>query len=255
MLTKEKISVYLGTPIRVEIFDCLESTNTYAKELAASDSRDEVCIIARSQTSGRGRMGRSFFSPDSGLYMSLLLRRNLKATDAMHLTTIAAVAVSRAIDAVAGVNSSIKWVNDIYLNGKKVCGILTEGKTSPDGMLDFAVVGIGVNLTEPLGGFPSDIAGRAGAVFKTLPDDADNMLAARILNEFFEFIGGNAKDYVSEYRKRSFIIGKEIDVISLPTEKSRAAKAIGIDDEYRLIVRYEDGQCEALSSGEVTIRL
>ncbi len=255
MLTKEKISEYLDTPIRVEIFDLIESTNTYAKSLAESGCSDDVCIIARSQTSGRGRMGRSFFSPDGGLYMSLLLRRDLKAADAMRLTTAAAVAVARAIDAVAGVSCSIKWVNDIYLGGKKVCGILTEGKTMSDGMLDFAVVGIGVNLTAPTGGFPADIADRAGAVFETLPNDADNLIAARIINEFLRLIGGSGEECLSEYRERSFIVGKEVDVISLPSGESKSAKAIGIDDDYRLIVRYDNGLTDVLSSGEVSIRM
>lgn len=256
MLSKEKISKYLDTPIRVEIFDLIDSTNTYAKKLASSVLDEDVCIIARSQASGRGRMGRSFFSPDGGLYMSLLLRRDLKAADATHLTTAAAVAVSRAIDSVAGISSSIKWVNDIYLNGKKVCGILTEGKTLPNGMLDFAVVGIGVNLTAPAGGFPSDIAERAGAVFETLPNGADSMLAARIINEFLSLIRTESKELcLNEYRARSFIVGKDIDVISLPSGVSKPAKAIGIDDDYRLIVRYDNGQSEALSSGEVSVRI
>ncbi len=256
MLSKEKISEYLDTPIRVEIFDSLLSTNTYAKELAESGGHGDVCIIARSQTSGRGRMGRSFFSPDSGLYMSLLLRRNLKAADAMRLTTVAAVAVARAIDAVAGVSCSIKWVNDIYLYGKKVCGILTEGKSLPGGMLDFAVIGIGINLTEPIDGFPKEIADRAGAVFEVLPDGADNMLAASIINEFLQLISGdNREECLDEYRKRSFVVGKDIDVISLPSGISKSAVAIGIDDDYRLIVRYEDGQTATLSSGEVSIRI
>ena len=255
MLSIEKISKYLDTSFRVEIFDSLTSTNTYAKELAVSGS-GEVCIIARSQTCGRGRMDRSFFSPDGGLYMSLLLRRNLKAADAVRLTTAAAVAVSRAIDAVAGVGSSIKWVNDIYLNGKKVCGILTEGKTSSDGMLDFAIVGIGVNLALSESGFPADIADKAGAVFEALPNNADNIIAARIINEFMTLISeDNGEECLAEYRERSFIIGKDIDVILLPSGMSKPARAIDIDDEYKLVVEYENGKTEALSSGEVSVRI
>ncbi len=255
MLKAERILKYLSAPLKITVFDTLESTNRTARELAKSNNGEQV-IIARSQTGGRGRMGRSFFSPDGGLYMSLLLYPDMMASAGVMITAAAAVAVARAIDSAAGTKSEIKWVNDVYLGGKKVCGILTEAQTRSDGSIEYAVLGIGINLVAPDGGFPEDIAGRAGAVFDTLTDDADNKLAATVINEFTNIMRGgfDKAGFLDEYRSRSCVIGHAVDVMRIADGEATPAFAVGIDDDCRLIVRFANGTEEALGSGEVSIR-
>ena len=254
MLTKENISKHLNESIHVSVFETLESTNKTAREMT-SDGQEQL-IIARSQTGGRGRLGRSFFSPCGGLYMSFLLYPEAKNADVTLITAAAAVAVSRAIDCVADVKCQIKWVNDIYLDSKKVCGILTEGLISSDGDFNYLILGIGINITAPPDGFPSEIVNRAGAVFESLADDADNKLAAAVVNEFMTIYrsGLKKKDFLNEYRSRSCVIGRTVNVMRIAGGEALTAEAIGIDDDCRLTVRYDDGTIESLGSGEVTIK-
>ncbi len=254
MISEKIIKRLLDTPLEVRVYDELASTNLTAREIASNSDKREQVIIARRQTSGRGRLGRSFFSPDGGLYMSLLLHPKYGVHDATRITTAAAVAVARAIDRVADVRCDIKWVNDVYLRGKKICGILTEAQISADGALDFAVLGIGINLTEPVGGFPSDIASRAGAVFDTLPNGADNTIAAEVINEFYRLYNSADTSYIGEYRERSNLIGREVDVMRVVDGDTTPATVIGIDDDFSLVVEYKGGKREALSSGEVSVR-
>lgn len=256
--------------IELDVFDTVDSTNTVCLKRASSGKAGTYAAIAGGQTQGRGRRGRSFFSPGStGLYMSILLRPSaLGADQAVKFTTIAAVAVSEAIEAVSGKAASIKWVNDIYVEGRKACGILTEASFNPeDATLDYAVVGIGINVYEPEGGFPEDIRVRAGSISGSSPEKVvanggRNRLAAEILVRFFSYLTqsftpltdaqGDLPLYVNEYRRRCFVTGMDVDVIKAGSEPVRA-HVLGIDDECRLIVRYEDGTEEALSSGEISI--
>ncbi len=253
MINEKTITSMLVYPLDVTVFDELASTNLTAREFARSGDRCEQIIIARRQTSGRGRLGRSFFSPNGGLYMSLLLFPQNRAYDALYITTAAAVAVARAIDKVANVRCEIKWVNDVYLNGRKICGVLTEGQAS-ESSLDFAVLGIGINLTAPEGGFPSDIALRAGAVFEVLPHDADNKIAAEVINEFYRLYSSAEISFANEYRERSNLIGREVNVMRITDGEATPATVIGIGDNFSLIVEYENKKREALTSGEVSVR-
>ncbi len=255
MINKDKISSYLDVPMSVQVYDELISTNLTAKELADACFADTV-IFARRQSGGRGRMGRSFFSPEGGLYMSLLLHPKMRASSALNVTTAAAVAVSRAIEAVSGKKCTIKWVNDVYIEGRKVCGILTESKIADNGELSYAVLGIGINLTPPEGGFPDDIKNRAGAVFDDLSLDCDNRIAAAVINEFMSLYRGglNTSDYLEEYRRRSHLIGRRVDVMRVHDGEARVAEVLSVDDECSLVVRYDDGTVEALSSGDVSVR-
>ncbi len=256
MVTKNGISKYLREDVSIFVYDELASTNLTARDLAEESTKDTL-IAAHRQTGGRGRMGRSFFSPSGGLYMSLLLHPTMPSDKATGLTAAAAVATARAIDKVSGKKSEIKWVNDIYLDCRKVCGILAEAQIKDDGFMKYAVVGIGINLTVPRGGFPADIADRAGALFDdNMPQDADNRIAAEIVNELLPICrdGLLTSDYLDEYRKRSNIIGRDVDVMRIVDGESRPAKAVAIDDTCRLVVRYPDGVVEALGSGEVSVR-
>lgn len=231
-------------------FTELDSTNNYLKLHA--DSLDPLtCVTAERQTGGKGRLGRSFFSPEGGLYFSLLLK-DLPLGVAQLLTPMAAVAVCEALEACGSSPAEIKWVNDIYISQKKVCGILVESRLS-SGRVDWAVIGIGINLCPPPCGFPEDIANRAGAVFPACTDE----LRERVLREVLTRISDGAdtaesKAFLEDYRRRSNLIGREITVIA--ADSSYPATVRGIDDECRLIIE-AGGKTAALNCGEVTVRM
>ena len=253
----QSIEKYLSCtlPISLDIRGEVSSTNTLLREMAAQGAPEGRVLIAESQTAGRGRLGRSFFSPGSGLYMSLLLRPDFAPEQAAMLTTAAAAAAALAIEDVSGRSADIKWVNDIWMAGRKVCGILCESAFTPDGRLDHVIAGIGVNVTALAGGFPPELDGIAGAVFAPgdAPEDARSRIAAGILNHFTRFYSGMAaREYFPEYRKRCFLLGQKINV--LRGGESVPAEAVGLDDECHLLVRYADGSEEYLKSGEVSIR-
>lgn len=260
ILSAQSISSYLNEKtksLRIEVHKKVESTNTILKSIAAGGEAEGKVIIAEEQTSGRGRFGRSFYSPaNTGIYMSILLRPGFTAQESLFITTSAAVAVAEAIEKMSGCEAKIKWVNDIYCNDKKVCGILTEASFNiENGMLDYAVLGIGLNVINPDEDFPDDIKNIATSIYskETYTGGKRSKLAAEILNNFmFYYENINERTFLKGYRKRSLLIGKEISVIS--PSNSRKALAVDIDDECRLIVKWEDGNIEAISSGEVSIR-
>lgn len=233
------------------------STNALVRE-KANQGRPEGCVIvACEQTDGRGRYGRQFFSPvDSGVYLSLLLRPTAYSPQqATCLTAAAGAAMCQAIEAVTGQQPGIKWVNDIFLHGKKVCGILTEAAVGLEtGTLNYMVLGAGVNLYPPVKGFPEEIQPIAGSVLERSCPEAKNRLVGEFLNRFGDFYSHpERKEYLEDYRTRSLAIGRNVTVLS--AGKAVSAYAYGIDDDFRLLVRYENGDTEALSYGEIRIQL
>ena len=233
------------------------STNALVRE-KANQGRPEGCVIvACEQTDGRGRYGRQFFSPvDSGVYLSLLLRPTAYSPQqATCLTAAAAAAMCQAIEAVTGQQPGIKWVNDIFLHGKKVCGILTEAAVGLEtGTLNYMVLGAGVNLYPPVKGFPEEIRPIAGSVLERSCPEAKNRLVGEFLNRFWDFYSHpECRTYLEDYRARSLAIGRNVTVLS--AGKTVSAYAYGIDDDFRLLVRYENGDTEALSYGEIRIQL
>lgn len=240
-------------------YDTLASTNATARELAAKGARDLTVVLAEHQSAGRGRMSRSFYSPDgTGIYMSIVVRRPMTAQDATRLTTLSAVATAQAIESMIRRPVYIKWVNDIYLNGKKVCGILCEGAVEPGtSKMQYAVMGIGVNVTPPKDGFPEELCEIAGAVFEA--GENANSLRDRLIGEILDRVVFllEQKDgalCLAEYRRRAMVVGRNVTVHGADGT-SRAARALDIDDQYRLIVQYEDGKTAALDGGEVSVRL
>ena len=233
------------------------STNALVRE-KANQGRPEGCIIiACEQTDGRGRYGRQFFSPvDSGVYLSLLLRPTAYSPQqATCLTAAAAAAMCQAIEAVTGQQPGIKWVNDIFLHGKKVCGILTEAAVGLEtGTLNYMVLGAGVNLYPPAEGFPEEIQSIAGSVLEHSCPEAKNRLVGEFLNRFWDFYTHpECRTYLEDYRSRSLAIGQNVTVLS--AGRAVSAYAYDIDDDFRLLVRYENGDTEALSYGEIRIQL
>ena len=187
--------------------------------------------------------------------MSILLRpKNYSASEAVKVTMIAAVALCKAIEEVSDEKAEIKWVNDIFIKGKKVCGILTEASYGlENGVLDYAVVGVGINVYCPEGGFPEEIEQTAGAIFNNTQDDLKNHLSASFINNFMRYYRLQNDEFVEEYRKRSFVVGKKVIVIMGDNKREAFVKAV--DDDCRLIVEYDDGKTECLSYGEISIKV
>lgn len=229
-----------------------DSTNSLVREKANQGALEGYTLISNEQTKGRGRYGRQFFSPEeSGVYLSVLLRPSAcSASLALKLTTMAAVAMCEAIEEVSGETAQIKWVNDIYVNGKKVCGILTEASLDLEsGMLEYAVLGVGVNVYLPQGGFPEELLQVAGAIFDSTREDAKNQLVAAFANHFMEYYRSDNSDYIEKYRRRNLVIGKT--VIFRGNQQERSVTVRGIDEQCRLIVQDEKGENSHLSYGEV----
>ena len=230
----------------------IDSTNSYAKELCGKGAKEGDCVFALNQSGGRGRMGRSFFSYDGGIYMSLILKPELSADGALSITTAAAVAVSEAIERLFGKDTKIKWVNDIYIGDKKVCGILTEGAIGEGGKLSYAILGIGINLGRPEK-FPEEISAIAASIL----DCSDNLelkakLVAQIMNIFFEIYKNiDSKDYMERYRERSYLTGKTVEYIKYGIPHT--ALVSGIDDNAGLKI-IENGKEITLTAGEVSVR-
>ncbi len=250
ILSVEKISELMRTKdLRIEIFDDIDSTNTEARRQAERCESSPVLIVSKAQSAGRGRMGRSFYSPaDTGLYMSLLLE-DCAISDSVQLTTAVSVAVTKSIEAICGVKADIKWVNDIYLEGRKICGILCESFSLPDGK-KYSVIGIGLNLYTKE--FPKDIENKAASLMPSVRDR--NLFAARIADEIMDICAGNADvDIMDIYRKRSFVLGRRITFTENGIEYSGIAEMV--DDFGRLYVRLWDGSEKILSSGEISLKL
>jgi len=262
---KDKISVkgiqpYLtqslqnGILKRIFVYDILESTNITAKEATLDNAEFGTVIIADSQTAGKGRYGKSFFSPPNhGLYMSAVLNSALLPFDTQSLITVfAAVSVCQAIETISGKSPQIKWVNDIFLNKKKICGILTESVTTPQNTASRQIIiGIGINFSTPATGFPAELQQIAGSLFETENTTVTrNCLAAGIINNLFTLGNRYSKNEIlTEYKQRVFILGKEILITG--NDKPYRATAVDIDDNGYLIVRKSDGELLTLFSGEI----
>ncbi|MFQ9514756.1 MAG: biotin--[acetyl-CoA-carboxylase] ligase [Eubacterium sp.] len=258
ILSSQSIGQYLNDDLDVHVYKSLSSTNTVLKEKAEQGARHGTVLIAEEQTIGKGRMGKKFYSPaGTGIYLSILLRPEIPAGEALFLTTSAAVATAKAIEDISDKKADIKWVNDIYIEGKKVCGILTEAAFNMEsGKLDYAIVGIGINVCFPKGGFPDEIDNIATAIFSKDSDSVNkrSILVANLLNYFMDYYNDfHSKKYVKEYIERSMIIGKEISVID--GNETLDAIALTIDNSCRLKVRFKDGTEKWLNSGEVSIKV
>lgn len=240
---------------RIQIYKSLESTNKTAKEMAVAGAGHGTVIISDCQTMGRGRYSRSFFSPSGGLYMSLILRPEvLHFENPTLVTAFAAVSVCEAIESISEKVPKIKWVNDIFIDGKKVCGILTEAVTDfESGGLDWVVLGIGINVYTRTEEFPSDLQASATSIY---PDKKTkgvrNKLSAEIINRIlgFETTPGDTEIF-EKYKKRLMMLGKEITVIQNQLEYR--ATAIDVDSVGHLIVKNKNGEIITLSSGEIRI--
>lgn len=236
----------LNTEIACE--GIIPSTNDLAKELCKK-TKGNMLITAEGQTGGRGRMGRSFFSPQStGAYFTIVLHGERSLLDSLKLTPLAAVAVCRAIEALSTLTPKIKWVNDIYLDEKKVCGILTEAVTLGDAVTDI-IVGIGINLTTEC--FPKDIPIAGSLNINTL---TPAKIIAAVALEFLKEVPYIAQNkHIAYYKSHSLVLGKEI--VYYQNNEQFFGTAVDITEDGGLMVRTVSGELLTLNGGEITLRL
>ena len=256
VLCAEEVRAWLADPaVEVSAQSVTDSTNLTAKAMGAAGAPSGSLAVADRQTAGRGRRGRSFASPPgTGLYLSVVLRSALSMGSAALVTSAAAVAVCRAVQAVGGPALSIKWVNDLYTaQGKKCCGILTEAVADLEsGGVDYLVAGMGLNLHTPAGGFPEELRDIAGAIFPEGETVDRARLAAEITNQLAALAGAlPAAPFMEEYRARNIVPGRDIFIVQ--NGEKRPAHAEAITDDGHLLVTTAAGR-EELSYGEVSIR-
>ena len=267
-LSPTAISNSLAKDFSVKILSETDSTNKQLKLLAEQGAPEWSVLLAEYQTAGKGRLDRSFLSPrGSGIYMSFLLRPAISApslpvTESVLLTVCAASAVYEAIRSVTGKETAVKWVNDLYYKNKKVCGILTEGALTTDGSsLEYAIVGIGLNVIDP------NFDGELGNIATGLYEKDDNIqtdhirerIISEILNSFRYYyenqlaVFGAKRSFIDIYREKMFLYGKTVNVFAGDTPKE--ATVLSLNSDCSLNIRYSDGKEQALSYGEVQIKL
>lgn len=262
VLNADTILKYVNTEIRekldIEVYKTIDSTNTKLKEMASKGAKEWKILVAEEQTQGRGRMNRKFYSPSvSGIYMSILLKPKVSWNEALFITTLCATAVSEAIESITGINTGIKWVNDIYVNNKKVCGILTEASLNMEsGYLDYAVAGIGINVKSPEGGFPEELKDIATSVMEETNvyiEDLRCKIVASVINNIDKYYKNILKhDFMEKYKEKSILIGKNVYITDDINKESLYVR--DIDDNAALVVEKTDGTVIQLSSGEVSVK-
>ncbi|KNF07823.1 bifunctional ligase/repressor BirA [Gottschalkia purinilytica] len=260
IVTYEEIKPFLNTKNigkKIIHFDSINSTNIKGKALADNGEEEGVVVIAEEQTGGKGRLGRNWVSPKGkGIWMSIILRPNIDPMDATKITQIAAASVYTGLEEI-GIESHIKWPNDIVLNGKKICGILTE-MSGEMIKINYLVVGIGINANIDYNDFPKEVREKATSIKEELGKEVSRkQIIGNILNNFEklynEFLEkGNIESSIKICRDRSILIGKKIKIISKGKEIERLA--VDITDTGELIVKDNLGEITKIISGEVSVR-
>ena len=242
---------------RLHFLPEVDSTNDYLKKLAAEGAPHGTVVLSDHQTGGHGRRGRSFLSPPGvGLYLSILLRPQCPPTQLMHLTCAAGVAMCNAIEQSVGFRPGIKWTNDIVYGKRKLGGILTELRLDGQGLVDYAIVGIGINCCQKPQDFPPEIREVAGSLSMVTGQAVDRFrVAAAELDALHTMSCGlltEQEAMLTQYRKDCITIGQEISLVR--GDEVRHGKALDVDNEGALVVRFPDGHTEAVNSGEVSVR-
>lgn len=234
----------------------VDSTNDCLKKLAAEGAPHGTVILSDHQTGGHGRRGRSFLSPPGvGLYLSILLRPECPPAQLMHLTCASGVAMCDAVEKSAGFRPGIKWTNDIVYEKRKLGGILTELRLNPKGLVDYAIVGIGINCCQKSQDFPPEIRDVAGSLSMVAGPVNRLRVAAAELDALWAMSRGllTQRDaMLAQYRKDCITIGQEVCLVR--GEEVRHGRALDVDNEGALVVLFPDGHMEAINSGEVSVR-
>ena len=226
----------------------VNSTNLLLQEMAMKGAENGQVVIARRQSAGAGRVGRSFASPEGGLYLSYLYRPDGELGSPGALTAAAAVAVCRTLESF-GIFPGIKWVNDLFLGGRKICGILCQAQSSGGQMA--CIVGIGINVTTAQEDLPPEVRDIAGSILGQSGIELDiDRLSLRLIEQLDRMMDS---DCLEDYRRRCITTGRQVQVVQ--HRRSFCAFAEGIDEDFSLIVRREDGERESISFGEVSVRV
>jgi BirA family biotin operon repressor/biotin-[acetyl-CoA-carboxylase] ligase len=259
ILTYEEIEEYLKTDFvgrNIYYFDSLSSTNIKAKEIAINEKEGTV-IIAEEQTMGKGRLGRKWVSPKGkGIWMSMILKPKVDPTKVAKMTLIGAAAVNQGLRDMR-INSHIKWPNDIVIDGKKVCGILTEMSCELN-MINYVVMGIGINVNLDINDFNEELINKATSLRSITREKINRKkLLAYILNNFEELYmpfkeRGDISKTIQISRENSIVIGKEVRIIKGDVE--RIGVVLDINNEGQLIIKYKNGVIEEVFSGEISVR-
>lgn len=257
ILSVEGIRLHLAkeTPeLAIKLLSSSASTMKDAKLAALNGEAENTLVIADMQEAPKGRFGRPFFASEGGgIYMSILLRPNQSFEEMAQYTIIMAVAIAEATEAMTGISLEIKWVNDIYKDGKKICGILSEAMSDVEsGQITNIVIGMGINFSIRQEEFPADIQEKATSLFSDRqPTLTRNELIAAIWNRFYEILSQNNTDFLDYYRKKSFVLGKEVTFTQAGTQFQGTAETI--TEQGELIVRLKTGAQKILSSGEISL--
>lgn len=257
-LSSGKIKEYISSPCDLMVFRTVDSTITVAEETDLNEN--PLFIVADSQTAGKGRLGRSFASPaGTGLYLTIAIKPDFAINEALYVTMASAVATARAIEKVCRIHADIKWVNDLFYNNRKICGILTKAQSNLElGQIDKLIIGIGINCFP--GSLPPELDQIAGPVSSEKGSFSRNQLAAEVFNETIKILNDlQEKTFMKEYKRRCFILDEIISVHPHLDHRSVKAFAVDISDDGGLIVEYTEGEKkgirETLTTGEVSIRL
>lgn len=254
-ISKDLDTTWAGKTLYV--FDEVKSTNTVAKFLAMNDAENGTVVISEKQTDAKGRSGKAWASPIGGIWLSLIVKPNVDYSKLPMITIGTGVAVAKAIERT-GINSAeIKWPNDIIIHDKKVCGILTEAVTTFN-TIDSVIIGVGIDANIDITDFPEELQDGTTTLSDELGRKEDENVLIRLFLEEFEkiaetFNAGNYESILKDWRKRSYSVGKIVEVRE-PFNKNYDAYVVGIGREGALIVEKIDGTLEKVISGECIIK-
>lgn len=253
----EKVSETNPWRAKIQFFDTISSTNDVLKQMALQGAPEGTVLVANAQSGGRGRLGRTFLSPSGvGIYLSVLLRPDCKPMDLMHLTCASASATCTAIERSVGFRPGVKWTNDIVYQKRKLSGTLTELGLKEDGTTAYAIIGTGINCCQRPEDFPPEIRELAGSLKMFTGKEIDrSLVAANMIDAYYRMslhLLTNRLGLIQQYRRDCITLGQEVSIVR--GGEVRHGKALDVDEEGALIVRYENGQMEAVNSGEVSVR-
>ena len=253
----EKVSQTNPWRKKIQFFDTISSTNDVLKQMALQGAPEGTVLVANAQTGGRGRLGRTFLSPSGvGIYLSVLLRPRCKPVELMHLTCASASATCTAIQESAGFRPGVKWTNDIVYQKKKLSGTLTELGLKEDGTTAYAIIGTGINCCQQPEDFPPEIRELAGSLKMITGKEIDrSLVAAKMVDAYYRLsleLLSNREGLIAQYRRDCITLGQEVSIVR--GDEVRHGRALDVDEAGALIVEYENGRIEAVSSGEVSVR-
>ncbi len=241
---------------KIHHFEEVPSTNDVAKEIARTSSEERIVVLAETQTKGKGRMGRQWFSPKGGVWLSIILRPRISPKEALKLTFITSLAVAKTIQKTFGLKTEVKWPNDVLVNGRKVCGILTEASTRGN-IVDYAVVGVGINANIDLASLPSNLQDTATSLKHELSHEVRRKaliknLLQNLEHNYKRLQRGMWNAMLQEWKSHATFLGEQVEVASFG--EVFVGEALDVDEDGALIVRLEDGVLKRVVAGDVTVR-